>query len=248
VSDPDDLEFLVVGGGIGGLAAACALSRCGKRVRVLEAASRFAEIGAGIQLAPNATYVLDQLGLLPAVLETAVLPRSLIFMDALTGDRLATVDLGTSFRERYGAPYIVLHRSDLLSILVESCRGASNIALEVDKRVVAVEADALPTVRCADGSVYVGQAVIGADGLHSVVRRLLSSDDPIATGFVAYRGAISLANAHLHDLQDSMVYWWVLIFISSNTRFGEHPVQPSGRLSQLRQRHRQRGFWVAAGA
>jgi 2-polyprenyl-6-methoxyphenol hydroxylase-like FAD-dependent oxidoreductase len=202
-------EFLVVGGGIGGLAAGFALARRGKAVRVLEAAPQFGEIGAGIQLAPNATQVLERLGLLEEVLECSVLPSSLVFMDARTGERLTSVDLGQPFRERYGTPYTVLHRTDLHSILLEACRREDQIALEVNKRVVSVDTEGRrPAVRCADGSTYAGQAVIGADGLRSVVRTLMSTDEPVVSGYVAYRGAISVANAHLHEFQDSMVYWW----------------------------------------
>jgi salicylate hydroxylase len=202
-------ELLVVGGGIGGLAAALALAREGRRVRVLEAAPEFGEIGAGIQLAPNATRVLARFDLLPAVLECSVLPSALVSMDAISGERLSSVDLGRPFRERYGAPYVVLHRSDLHSILLDACQGEDRIALEVNRRVTSVDADAArPRVRCADGSEYEGDAVIGADGLRSVVRRLVSDDEPVVSGYVAYRGAISVADAHLHELQDSMVYWW----------------------------------------
>jgi 3-hydroxybenzoate 6-monooxygenase len=199
----------VVGGGIGGLAAACALARQGKQVRVLESAPEFGEIGAGIQLAPNATQVLARLGVLDAVLESSFFPSSLIFMDARTGKRITAVDLGEAFRDRYGTPYAVTHRTDLHAILLDACREQDGIALEVNKRVVEVESDGdRPSVRCSDDSVYTGQAVIGADGLHSVVRRLVSTDEPILSAFVAYRGAISVDRAYLHEFQDSMVYWW----------------------------------------
>jgi 2-polyprenyl-6-methoxyphenol hydroxylase-like FAD-dependent oxidoreductase len=209
VSHRADLEFIVVGGGIGGLAAAFALARQGRAVRVLESAPEFGEIGAGIQLAPNATQVLERLGLLAPVLDCSVLPSSLVFMDARTGERLTSVDLGQPFRERYGTPYTVLHRTDLHAILLDACRAEDRIALEVSKRVVHVDADdERPAVRCADGSTYAGQAVIGADGLRSVVRTLVRADEPVVSGYVAYRGAISVANAHLHEFQDSMVYWW----------------------------------------
>jgi salicylate hydroxylase len=130
-------------------------------------------------------------------------------MDAISGERLSSVDLGPPFRERYGAPYVVLHRSDLHSILLDACRRQDGIALEVNRRVLSLDpGEARPRVRCADGSAYDACAVIGADGLRSVVRRLLSEDEPVLSGYVAYRGAISVADAHLHELQDSMVYWW----------------------------------------
>jgi 2-polyprenyl-6-methoxyphenol hydroxylase-like FAD-dependent oxidoreductase len=202
-------EFLVVGGGIGGVAAAYALARRGERVRILEAAAQLGEIGAGIQLAPNATQVLEDLGLLDPLLECSFLPRSLVSMDALTGARIAAIELGRTFREHYGTPYVVTHRSDLHSILLRACQAHDMISVEVNKRVVRVEPDPdRPQVHCADGTTYTGRGLIGADGLHSTVRRLMSDDEPVASGYVAYRGTISIEHAHLHGLQDSMVYWW----------------------------------------
>jgi len=114
--------IIVVGGGIGGLATALACARDGRRVRVLEQADEFCEIGAGLQLAPNATRPLRQWGLLDQVVNAGVLPKRLVFRDALTGRELTHLDVGAAFQHRYGAPYVVLHRSDLLDILVAACR------------------------------------------------------------------------------------------------------------------------------
>ncbi len=203
------VEILVVGGGIGGLAVSLALARRGRSVQVLEAAPEFGEIGAGIQLAPNATHMLDRLEVLPAVIDCSVLPRSLVFMDAVKGEPLTSVDLGADFLGHYGTPYVVLHRSDLHSILLDACRREERIALAVDKLVVRVEDRGDGALaECADGSSYSCEALIGADGLRSVVRRLMSDDEPVASGYVAYRGTITTADADLHELQDSMVYWW----------------------------------------
>src|SRR3954469_15670110 len=116
------IPFLVLGGGIGGVAAALSLARRGRRVHVLEKASQLAEIGAGLQLAPNAMRVLDWLGVLERIKSVAVFPRTLNLIDIATGKRLKTVDLGPPFIARYAYPYIVMHRSDLLAILVEACR------------------------------------------------------------------------------------------------------------------------------
>ena len=115
------MDVLVVGGGIGGLSAALALARAGVPVRVLERAAQFAELGAGLQLAPNATRVLARLGVLDQVLAAGILPRRLVLRSAVTADELTALDLAETFGDRYRAPYVVLHRSDLLTILHDAC-------------------------------------------------------------------------------------------------------------------------------
>jgi salicylate hydroxylase len=206
---PSRTGFLIVGGGIGGLTAALALARAGQRVHVLEAAPEFGEIGAGIQLAPNAVRMLGRLGMLPGVAKCCVFPRSLVFMDALSGTAVASVDLGQPFLERFEAPYVVLHRSDLHALLLDACLRDDRITLETDRQVTAVhERDDGALVRCANGAQYACDALVGADGLKSVVRGLISDDEPVASGYVAYRGTISIDDAQLHEHRDSMVYWW----------------------------------------
>jgi len=107
-----DLPILVVGGGIGGLAAALALSKKGRAVQVLEQAPTFAEIGAGIQLGPNVFKMFDYLGLTEAIDRTAVYPGNLIMRDALTGEELIRVPVGSeAFRAKYKFPYGVIHRA-----------------------------------------------------------------------------------------------------------------------------------------
>jgi salicylate hydroxylase len=203
-----DSTILIVGGGIGGLAAALALARAGEEVRVLEAAPQFTELGAGIQIAPNATRVLDSLGIFDGLEDKAVFPRELVYMDAVTGDRITSVDLSKPFVERYGHPYIVLHRVDLHQALLDACLAHPNVELETDKHVNELE-DAGDSVRaqCSDGSSYEGDALIGADGLHSVVRDVVVGDQLVDTPHVAYRGAIPFEDVTPHAGQDSMVMW-----------------------------------------
>jgi len=123
-------ELLVVGGGIGGLATALSAARAGRRVHVIEKAPAFTEIGAGLQLAPNATRVLHHLGILDDVLPLATFPKNLVMMDAMTGQLITRLDLGGAFRAHYGFPYIVMHRGDLLSAELEACRREGTITLE----------------------------------------------------------------------------------------------------------------------
>ena len=200
--------MLVVGGGIGGLACALALAHAGRSVHVLEAAPRFAEIGAGIQLAPNATRCLRALGIMDALLPTAVRPHELVYMDALANERITSVDLGDPFIEMYGDPYIVIHRGDLHRALLEACVSHPLVALDTDRRVTSCDdaGDAVH-VRCADGLRYDAEALIGADGLHSVIRPLIASDEPVASEYVAYRGTIPYDQVAPHAGGDSMVMW-----------------------------------------
>ncbi|MFC0527696.1 FAD-dependent monooxygenase [Phytohabitans kaempferiae] len=221
-------EFVVVGGGIGGLAAALALAVAGRQVRVLERASRFAEIGAGLQLAPNATRLLDRWGLLDRLLAVGHRPSRLVLADALRGTELAWLDLGTPFLERYGAPYVVAHRSDLHDLLLEGCRKAG-VALEPARDVTEVVPDADGvTVRSADGRTNRCLAVVAADGLHSRLRALLSDDEPICSGYVAYRGAIPIDSArHRADLDD------VVAWIGPGVHFVQYTLRAGALYNQV---------------
>ena len=203
----DKDQTILVGGGIGGLAAALMLSRSGLRTRVLERANEFAEIGAGLQLAPNATRLLRQYGLLDDLLETAVMPRRLVAMNALTGQQLTTLDL-QRVRSRYDAPYIVLHRHDLLDVLVGHCRKEPNLILETAKSVTTVDdrSDHV-AVACQDGSTYRSEVLIGADGLSSTVRPLVVDDELHPSGYVAYRGAVPVDTVDRRAALDDVVAW-----------------------------------------
>jgi len=206
---PVRTPFLIVGGGIGGLSAALALARAGRRVHLLEAADEFGEVGAGLQLGPNATMLLDRLGVLPVIRASCVFPRSLVAMDAISGERITSVDLGDSFVSRYGAPYVVVHRNDLHAALLDACRREPGISLEVKRRVTAVEEwDDGARAATEQGVMYECDALIGADGLRSVVRRVVSDDEPVSSGYVAFRGTISTEDVQLDARGDSMIYWW----------------------------------------
>ena len=114
-----DKDVIVVGGGIGGLAAALRLTQLGLTVRVLEHAAEFGEVGAGLQIAPNCTRILDQLGLLDEVISLGVLPDHMVMKDAVDGSELTRLDL-RDLHDRYGYPYMVIHRSDLHGTLLRA--------------------------------------------------------------------------------------------------------------------------------
>lgn len=202
------VPLLIVGGGIGGMTSALALAQAGFPVHVVEQAVEFGEIGAGIQLAPNATRILHRMDLLEAVDAVSVHPRNLVFMHTGTGRRLGTVEFGRRFRDRYGQAYTVLHRGDLLDILLAACRDHDLITLETDSPVVDVlELGDEAEVNFAGGGSYRCAAVVGADGLWSRVRELISDDRPVCSGYVAYRGALPVGEVTGPVEPDDEIIW-----------------------------------------
>ena len=199
-------DVIVVGGGIGGLSAAFALARTGLRVRVLERAKEFGEVGAGLQIAPNCTRILDEYGLLDEAKSLGVLPTSMVMRDAVDGDELTRLDLVDLERE-YGFPYMVIHRSDLHAIFLRACRRAG-VELLTDQRVVGyADSEDGGQVELADGRVEHATLVVAADGLHSVARRLLVEDEPVSSSYVAYRAAVPIAEVERPvDLSEVVVH------------------------------------------
>jgi 3-hydroxybenzoate 6-monooxygenase len=222
---PSDVlrEALVVGGGIGGLSAALSLASRGGSVIVLERSKSFAEVGAGIQLAPNATRILNRLGVLEKIMPVAVLPRRLVLADAVNSRELTSLEL-TDFPARYGAPYLVLHRNDLLSALLAACVDAG-VQLYTDAAVTGLKdtgADVIAT--CADGREFSAEVAVGADGLHSRIRKHLIDDEPVNSGFVAYRGAVPMDQVERHaDLRD------VVAWLGPGLHLVQYPLR-SGRM------------------
>jgi salicylate hydroxylase len=205
-------EFLVLGAGIGGLAAALALAQGGHEVRVLEQAPELGEVGAGLQVGPNASRALDQLGILEAVARTGFFPKRLMLRDALTAEPITALATGDPFADRFGYRYFVAHRADLHQALQDACRATGRVELLAGKAATGFTSGADATmVTCADGSQYVAEALIGADGLHSLVRRTLLGDQPPEdSGYVAYRGTVPMETFHARGglgEPDAMVIW-----------------------------------------
>jgi salicylate hydroxylase len=188
----DKNPVLIAGGGIGGLSAALGLARAGSNVIVLEKAPALGEIGAGIQLGPNAFHAFDALGVGPDARAMAVYIDQLRLMDALTAEEIVHIDLGEKFRARFGNPYAVVHRGDLHGVLVRACRENRNIDLRVNSEVLSYEQDgSFVTARLASGEYVKGCALVGADGLWSNVRRQVVGDGPPrVSGHTTYRSVI----------------------------------------------------------
>jgi salicylate hydroxylase len=223
-----DVDAVVVGGGIGGLGSALALARAGYAVRVLEQQPEFGEVGAGLQMAPNATRILRSWDLLDEVVDLGVTPRRLVMRDALDGGELTHLDLAETAR-RYGAPYVVIHRSDLHSILLRACR-AAGVDLVTDAAVQDVEVAADRAVAIGDRRRDTGSFVLAADGLGSRLRARLSDDEPVSSAYVAYRGALPLA-----DLPDTsgLALDDVVVYIGPGCHFVQYPLRRGEMFNQV---------------
>ena len=203
------LPVLIVGGGIGGLAAALALSRKGIASLVLEQSTVFGEIGAGIQLGPNVFHMFERLGISEQASETAVFVKHLIMMDSLSGDEVTRVPLDDAFRERFHYPYAVIHRADLHGVLFAACRESDLIRLETSRSVSGFEetGDGV-AVRAEDGATFAGRALIGADGLWSTVRgQMFDEGPPITSGHIAYRAVLPIDEVPEDMRWDAATLW-----------------------------------------
>ena len=183
---------LIAGGGIGGLAAALGLAQKGIRSILLEKASALGEIGAGIQLGPNAFHAFDYLGVGEAARAMAVYVDQMRLMDALTAEEICHVDLGDAFRSRFGNPYAVVHRGDLHGVFLKACRENDLIDLRVSSEVTGYDQDGSSvTARLASGDRVTGSLLIGADGLWSNIRKQVTADGPPrVSGHTTYRSVI----------------------------------------------------------
>jgi 3-hydroxybenzoate 6-monooxygenase len=221
------VDVVVVGGGIGGLANALALTQKGLRVRVLERAPEFGEVGAGMQIAPNCTRILDQWGLLDEVVSLGVAPDSLVMKDAVDGQELTRLDLGDVER-RYGFPYVVIHRSDLHGILLRACQRAG-VDLVNDVHVTGYEQAEDGAVVLHDGVRELAPVVVAADGLNSVARSLFSDDEPVSSSYVAYRGAIPVDQVDRTDVSLTDV----VVFVGPKCHFVQYPLRQGEMLNQV---------------
>jgi 2-polyprenyl-6-methoxyphenol hydroxylase-like FAD-dependent oxidoreductase len=203
------MPVIVAGGGIGGLAAALALVRQGFSVKVLEQSPQIGEIGAGIQLGPNAFHAFDALGVGEKARGRAVYTDYMIMHDAIDESVVGRIPTGEAFRQRFGNPYAVIHRVDVHNSLLEGAQETGRVEFLTSTRVERIEQDA-DSVAVIDqnGQSHRGQALIGADGVKSVVRAQYVNDPPRVTGHVVYRAVVDKKDFPA-DLQWNAASIWV---------------------------------------
>jgi salicylate hydroxylase len=199
------MRAIVVGAGIGGLAATVSLRRAGHEVTLVEQASRFGEVGAGIQLAPNATRVLRRLGVLDAVAAQAARPSRMSFRAWSDGAEICHYTLGRAAEDAFGAPYLLLHRADLHRVLAAAVPPRS---VRLETRVVGVDQDAEGAhVTTADGERLGADLVVAADGIRSAARQwLFGADEAVFSGTAAYRALLPAAEVADLDLPELAVW------------------------------------------
>ena len=185
------MKILIAGGGIGGLAAALACSVGGHQVQLFERSPEFSELGAGIQLGPNATKILHGWGLAGALKSVAAFPDFLQVRSALTGHTLGRLTLGASTVQRYGHPYATVHRTDLHGLQLEAVKRYPQTVLTRNAGADSfLQNETGVTLRSSAATVH-GDLLVGADGLWSRVRsQLLDDGPPLATGHLAYRALV----------------------------------------------------------
>ena len=214
--------IVIAGGGIGGLAAALALARKGFKSVVLEQAAQFGEIGAGIQIAPNAWHALDALGVGQLVKKEAVFIERLLMMDGISGEKVIDIPLDKRFAKRFANPYAVTHRADIHGSLVDGCKALPElIELRTNSRVAGYDVDGGVSVSLANGERIQGAALVGADGARSIVRdRIVGDPFPTSSIHKCYRAVLNAGDVP-KDLRWAAATLWA----AHNTHIVHYPLR-----------------------
>jgi salicylate hydroxylase len=201
------LSIGILGAGIGGLCAAIALQHAGHHVTVYEQAKAFMRVGADINLTPNAVKALDGLGIGEGIRRFAARPTHRISRIWDTGEETSRLEMSDAAERQYGAPQLTIHRADLLSVLADAFPREQ---VQFAKRAVAAGQDSNGALlQFSDGSQVKMDVLIGADGIHSVVRnKLFGKESPRFTGVVAFRAVVPVSRvAHVPNIQ-AFTKWW----------------------------------------
>lgn len=222
--------ILIAGGGIAGLAAALGLARQGRESIVFEQAPAFEEIGAGLQLGPNAVRALQWLGAWDAVAPSCVTPAEILIRDGHSGTTLQRIALGAAFEARFGAPYRVVHRGDLLRGLLTVAQQSTAITLHLKSPVRRfVDGPSGIAVTLASGEQVTGSHLIAADGIHSHIRdHMLDDGPPLYRGHTIYRALPDIA-ALPGAVQRNAVCLW----LCRGGHLVHYPVSGGGKLNMV---------------
>ena len=233
-------HVLIAGAGIGGLGAALALAQIGLKVTVLEQSDAFGEVGAGVQISPNAFKVLSGWGLGDALLQTANFPQALQVRSATSDKLLGQLQLGNQAQPRYGFPFATLHRADLHVLLLNALRQEVHVDLYLNAKITHIAETNQPlspqvspqvnpqvVVTTELGDTFTADALIGADGLWSSVRQqMLDQSAPHATGHTAWRALLPMADVPPELQQDSVTAW-----LDADRHIIAYPVQQGNSLN-----------------
>lgn len=215
------MPILIAGGGIGGFAAALALAKQGFKIQVLEQAPEIGEIGAGIQLGPNAFNAFDALGIGDRARARAVYTDYMVMHDALDEYQVGRIETDENFIKRFSNPYAVIHRADIHGSLVEGAKEIGDIEIITDCRIVSVDQDEYGvSVVDQKGNTYIGQALIGADGVKSVVREKYVGDAALVTGHVVYRAVVPKA-----EFPENLQWNAASIWVGPNCHLVHYPLR-----------------------
>ncbi|MHA3053642.1 3-hydroxybenzoate 6-monooxygenase [Acinetobacter sp. ANC 4640] len=216
-----DQPILIAGGGIGGFAAALALSKQGFKVQVFEQAPEIGEIGAGIQLGPNAFHAFDALGIGEIARSKAVYTDYMVMHDAINEYQIGKIPTDEKFRQRFGNPYAVIHRADIHGSLVEGAKKYGDLEIITNCHIQKVEQDENSvTIYDQNGKSYTGQALIGADGVKSVVRETYVHDPALVTGHVVYRAVVPES-----EFPDDLKWNAASIWVGPNCHLVHYPLR-----------------------
>lgn len=203
------MQVAIIGGGIGGLVAALSLLRKGIDVSIYEQAPQLQEVGAGLQLSANASRVLFWLGLRDQLMNLGSLPIDKEIRLWNSGASWKVPGTGAASEERYGAPFLAVHRADLQNVLIEAVAALKPDCIRLSSRCVgASEIDDKVRIDFADGSTVTADCLIGADGVHSVVRSSVHQDShPEFTGLVAWRGVVETSRLDMESFGSASSNW-----------------------------------------
>ena len=221
-------HILIAGAGIGGLGAALSLAQLGLKVTVFDQSDAFGEVGAGVQISPNAYKVLCDWGLGEALKKTANFPEKLQVRNTSSDKLLGQLTLGKTAQARYGFPFATIRRADLHALLLNAVQQFDHVDLRLNARISSItEKNQQVTVTTETGDSFTADALIGADGLWSRVRQhVLGDAAPRATGHTAWRALLPMANVPAELQQDKVTAW-----LAADSHTIAYPVQQGKSLN-----------------